>query len=174
MIAVAREKRVEGKRRARALLLAAMACALPALAQAGGANAAGEALAARINALDARFFDAFNACDVDRHIAMLDPELEFFHDKGGFTKGRHNMEKMSRERCALAGTRLRREVVEGSLEVHPVPGYGAIQQGAHRFYLAEDGGEERLIEIARFVHVWEQGDAGWKIVRALSYDHKVP
>lgn len=165
---------MERKRLAHSLLLAAMACALPAVVQAGGGNAVDERLVARINALDARFFEAFNACDVDRHIAMLDPDLEFFHDRGGLTKGRHKMEKMSRERCASAGPRLRREVVEGSLEVHPVPGYGAIQQGAHRFYLGADGGEERLIEIARFVHVWEQGDAGWKIVRALSYDHKAP
>lgn len=33
---------------------------------------------------------------------------------------------------------------------------------------------EQLVEIVRFVHVWEQGDTGCKIVRALSYDHRVP
>ncbi|MDH5822848.1 nuclear transport factor 2 family protein [Luteimonas sp. RD2P54] len=139
-----------------------------------GTAARDQALARRINALDAEFFAAFNACDVDRHLAMVDEDLEFYHDKGGFTKGRGGMERMARERCTSGRPKLRRELVEGSLQVHPVPGHGAIQEGSHRFYVTEQDGGERLIEIARFVHVWEDGSAGWKIVRALSFDHRSP
>ncbi|NZA28261.1 nuclear transport factor 2 family protein [Luteimonas sp. SJ-92] len=156
-------------------LAIAAVLAPPALVRADeGAAIRDEALAQRINALDAEFFAAFNACDVDGHMAMVDEDVEFYHDKGGLTKGRSGMERMARERCANSRVTLRREVVEGSLKVYPVPGHGAIQEGSHRFYLTEEGDEERLVEIARFVHVWEHGESGWKIVRALSYDHRTP
>lgn len=156
-------------------LAIAAVLAHPALARAEEAPAGpGEVLAQQINALDAEFFAAFNACDVDGHMAMLDENLEFYHDKGGLTKGRDGMERMARERCANSQVTLRREAVKGSLMVYPVHGYGAIQEGSHRFYLTEQGGEEQWIETARFVHVWEYGETGWKIVRALSYDHRTP
>lgn len=155
------------------MLVVALACLAPARADEAAA-AQGDSLTRRINALDAELFAAFNACEVDRQMAMLDENIEFYHDKGGLTRGRGGMERMGRERCASRQVQLRREVVKGSFKVYPVPGYGAIQEGMHRFYLTEQGGREQLIEIARFVHVWEQGDAGWKIVRALSYDHRAP
>ncbi|QDH70300.1 nuclear transport factor 2 family protein [Marilutibacter alkalisoli] len=159
----------------RLMLASAVALAYLAPAQADEADAAqSDSLAQRVNALDAELFAAFNACEVDRQMAMLEEDIEFYHDKGGLTRGRSGMERMTRERCASRQVQLRREIVEGSLKVYPVRDYGAIQEGMHRFYLTEQGGQEQLIEIARFVHVWEQGDTGWKIVRALSYDHRTP
>ena len=64
----------------------------------------------------------------------------------------------------------RRELVEGTLEVYPLDGYGAIQTGVHRFY--REGGA-RPVEVSRFTHIWKKDDAGWKLQRAMSYDHKL-
>ncbi|GGA80913.1 hypothetical protein GCM10011521_19050 [Arenimonas soli] len=124
--------------------------------------------------LDQAFFAAFNACDVVGHMGFLDPALEFYHDKGGRTVGAHRMEVMMRERCGSKETSLRRELVPGSLTVDPVPGYGAIQTGEHRFFLTVGDAPEQWVESARFVHVWREDASGWRVVRALSFDHKAP
>jgi hypothetical protein len=59
--------------------------------------------------------------------------------------------------------------VAGSLDVHPVPGYGAIQIGEHRFCHDENGHEE--CGVFGFTHVWRDVDGQWQIVRVLSYGH---
>ena len=105
---------------------------------------------------------------------VIAADFEFYHDKGGLTRGREPMLAMEEERCGRTETTLRREVVDGSLAVFPLARYGAVQQGMHRFYLSEKGGQERLIEIARFMHVWRQNGDGWEIIRAISYDHREP
>jgi hypothetical protein len=33
---------------------------------------------------------------------------------------------------------------------------------------------EQWVESARFVHVWREDASGWRVVRALSFDHKAP
>lgn len=132
------------------------------------------ALAETINQLDASFFDAFNRCDTAAMARVIAVDFEFYHDKGGLTRGRGPMLAMEEERCARTDTTLRREVLEESLAVYPMAGYGAVQQGMHRFYLSEGGGPEQLIEIARFMHVWREAEGGWEITRAISYDHRAP
>ena len=57
-----------------ALMLAAAAVAVPD----------GPALTAAIAARDAEFFQVFfEGCDVPRVTAMLTPDFEMYHDKGG-------------------------------------------------------------------------------------------
>ena len=59
-----------------------------------------------------------------------------------------------------------------SLEVHPIPNHGAVETGVHRFYQVAAGKPDTLVGIAKFVHVWRQTNAGWKLSRVVSYDHK--
>jgi hypothetical protein len=61
-----------------------------------------------------------------------------------------------------------RELVPGSLEVHPVPGFGAIQLGTHRFL---HPAEPKNIGEAKFIHVWRLQNGAWKLARVLSFDH---
>ena len=68
--------------------------------------------------------------------------------------------------------RVRRELVLGSLEIHPIKGFGAIETGVHRFYAAEKGQIEKLSSEAKFVHVWQRKDKGWQITRIISYGHQ--
>lgn len=153
----------------------ATAVALPVCAEDGTADAGTiPALENTINQLDATFFGAFNRCDTAAMGRVIAADFEFYHDKGGLTRGREPMLAMEEERCSRTDTTLRREVVDGSLAVFPLERYGAVQQGMHRFYLSEGEGPERLIEIARFMHVWRQTGDGWEITRAISYDHREP
>jgi len=63
----------------------------------------------------------------------------------------------------------RRELVAGSLKVFPIEGFGAIEQGVHRFCQIGSGNCEGL---ADFTIVWRYLDGGWQATRVLSYGHR--
>lgn len=146
---------------------------LPAMAPARVAAtwnraAAQEALYRTVAELDRRLFAAFNARDLDGMRPLFAPDLEFFHDKGGLSGFTENM--ASFETNFKGPARLRRDLVAGTLEVFPVPGYGAMEIGAHRFCELHEGGAESCATF-RFAHVWHQVDSRWQLARVLSFDH---
>jgi ketosteroid isomerase-like protein len=120
--------------------------------------------------MDAVLFNAFNARDFDTIKTLFTPDLEFYHDKAGLTSYQQNMESFKNH--FASSTKVRRELVSGSLEVYPIKGYGAIEVGVHRFYSTEPGGKEQLTATAKFVHIWQEKDGQWKISRVVSYDHE--
>lgn len=61
-----------------------------------------------------------------------------------------------------------RELVPGSLEVNPLPGFGAIEIGTHRFLHPREPGN---VGQARFLHIWQNRNGAWKLSRVISYDH---
>jgi hypothetical protein len=65
--------------------------------------------------------------------------------------------------------KIRRELVEGNLEVYPIKNYGAIEIGLHRFCHVENGKDE--CGIFKFVHVWQKRNGEWKVTRVISYNH---
>lgn len=156
------------------LLAVAWLAAGPASASApaGAEPAASEAgLAQTIAALDAAVFDAFNRCadpaQLDRHASHFDPAVEFYHDTGGVTWTREAMLANTRQHACGKFTR---ELVPGSLVVHPVRGFGAIAQGRHRF--CQNGGST-CDGLADFTMVWQRlHDGQWRITRVLSYGHR--
>ena len=119
---------------------------------------------------------AFEGCDPARMRTMVTADLEFYHDKGGLTyrSGEEMVAeygKKCEDRKKPGAWRLRRELVESSLHVDPVPGHGAIETGEHLFYERQGGGPEKLTGRARFAHVWRLEDGAWKLARVLSYAH---
>jgi hypothetical protein len=82
-----------------------------------------------------------------------------------------------RQTCARQMTgedyRSRRELVPGSMTVHPLKGYGAMQMGEHRFYKLTTGKPEQLVEVGKFIDIWKQVDGRWKLYRVISYDHRL-
>ena len=144
-------------------LLAPCAFAAPATTDA-------TTLTRTITALDRAVFDAFNRCDqpgqLQRHASYFDPAVEFYHDQGGVTWTRDAMiAKTAQNVCG----HFRRELVPGTLKVYPVKGFGAIEQGVHRFCQFDTG---RCDGMADFVIVWRQQGAHWTITRVLSYGHR--
>lgn len=96
-------------------------------------------------------------------------DLEFYHDAGGLTNYDQNVKFIMR-RCG-GETKVRRELVRGSLEVFPIKDFSAIQTGSHRFYYTEKGQEETLDGTFKFVHIMKNVNGTWKISRVISYDH---
>lgn len=128
-------------------------------------------LQTKIIALDAAAFDAYNSCDLEKFKTFFTDDLEFYHDKGGLTQTSEKLiETMKTGMCSNLNWKLRREVVQGSLKVYPLNGYGAILNGDHLFYVTENG-IEKLTGKAKFTHVWLLKEGQWKMARVLSYDH---
>jgi hypothetical protein len=144
---------------------------------AGAAAAADDpaALPAQLLAMDTALFDAFNACDTAKFAAFLADDIEFYHDKQGLiprTALMDDFEKTCVRRLKGQQPRVRRELVPGSLETWPLPNFGGIQEGRHRFYEQTAGKPDTLVGTGRFLHVWKRVGDAWKVARIVSYDHK--
>ncbi len=150
------------------LLLLVLLPAMPAGAQTRQ-SAPDDELFRKLAALDGELFGAYNSCDLDGFATFFAEDVEFYHDKGGATRGRATLiDSLKKNICG----KTRRDLVPGTLEVHPMDGYGALQIGAHRFCDAQAKACDGTAGgVARFIHLWENRDGSWKITRVISYDH---
>ncbi|UPG89631.1 nuclear transport factor 2 family protein [Luteibacter aegosomaticola] len=131
--------------------------------------AAQEALVRTVTALDTQLFGTFNTCDqpgqLDKHAAMLDPNLEFYHDNGGVTWTRKDyVERTGQNVCG----HFRRKLVQGSLQIYPVKDFGAIEEGDQDFC---DLKTDKCFGAAHFMILWHQTPNGWLATRVFSYGH---
>jgi ketosteroid isomerase-like protein len=118
-----------------------------------------------VQALDAKFFAAYNTCDLTTVSSMVAEDLEFYHDVTGFSAGRQALlDALKNNICG----KVRRELVPGTLEVYPIAHYGAVEIGVHRFY---HPGDPTNIGEAKFITLWQNEDGVWKITHAISFDH---
>ena len=122
-----------------------------------------------ISSMDSLLFNAFNTRYLDKLKAFFSEDLEFYHDLGGVTDYKQNMEAF--ERTFLSERKLRRELVKSSLEVYPIKDFGAVEMGVHRFYATEKGQTEKLSSEAKFTQLWQNRNGEWKITRIISYGH---
>jgi hypothetical protein len=120
--------------------------------------------------MDRVLFDAsFASCDAAKANAIFTDDVEFYHDKSGFSSGEQVRENTRRLTASCPGERgISRTIVPGSLRVYPIEGYGAAQVGLHRF---DEKGAATSTQ-ARFVSVWRMQDGRWRLARVLSLDHQ--
>lgn len=126
-----------------------------------------EELFKQIASMDSMMFSAFNTQNMPVFKALFTEDLEWFQDNGGLLYYKtvfENFENMFKKEYKLT-----RELVKGSLEVHPIKDYGAIEIGVHQFRHIENGKEE--VGTFKFVMIWQKKDDQWKISRVISYDH---
>lgn len=124
-------------------------------------------LFATVAALDTKFFDAYNHCDLATLSAMVSDGLEFYHDQTGLTVGKQPfLDAIKSNICGHT----QRTLVQGSLQVYPLKGYGAVEIGVHRFHHPTEPGLG--VGEGKFITLWEYKDGTWKISRAISYDHE--
>ena len=124
----------------------------------------------KIKALDNTFFDAFNKCEIAKMESLFAEDIEFYHEKRGVLENRKSvMEAFSNNLCGDKNNKVRRELVEGSLKVYPIPNYGAMAVGEHRFYLTQSGQTEKLDGIGTFTNLWQLKDGEWRMSRVFSY-----
>ena len=125
------------------------------------------ALTTEIQKQDAAFFGAFNAHELEAMMAFFAADLEFYHDKDGRLS--FDQVKAGFQTMFSRNDGMRRDLVPGTLRVYPVPNYGAIETGSHKFCHVERGKDE--CGAFQFVLVWQKQDGRWRVTRALSFDH---
>ena len=129
-------------------------------------NAQPDNLYKTILSLDARLFDAYNHCDLATLGSMVSDDLEFYHDQTGLSVGKGPF--LAAIKQNICG-KVQRELLQDTLEVYPLNGYGAVEIGVHRFHHPnhpEDGMGD-----AKFITLWQNKDGEWKVTRVISYEH---
>ena len=117
--------------------------------------------------MDSIMFAAFNARDMDKFKSLFTQDLEWFQDNDGLIPYETVFKNFSN--TFKRPYKLTRELVPGSLEVHPIKNYGAIEIGVHRFRHIENGKEE--VGTFKFLMIWQNTAGKWRISRVISYDH---
>jgi len=142
-------------------------CTQTAFSQTSPNNSPHSSLYDTIRHMDSVMFDAFNTHDLPVLQSVFAETLEFYHDKGGLSGYTSSMESF--KKIFQTTPDLRRELVTGTLEVYPVPGYGAIEMGQHRFTHLENG--QAVTAVFKFTQVWQFKDNKWKVTRVVSVGH---
>lgn len=148
------------------LALSALVLGAATSAQQPPPKAEQDALLAQVTTLDTQLFTAYNHCDLRTLGALVADDLEFYHDQTGLAVGRQPfLDAMQHNICG----KVERVIVPGTLEAHPLKGYGALEIVTHRFHRAGDahdiGGE------ARSIMLWHNVNGTWILARVISYDH---
>lgn len=118
-----------------------------------------------IKSLDAKLFNAVNNCDLTVLGSMVSDDLEFYHDQTGLSVGKAPF--LAAIKQNICG-KVQRTLIENTLEVYPLNGYGAVEVGIHRFHHPNDSDN---VGDAKFVHIWHNDNGAWKITRVISYEH---
>lgn len=157
-----------------AILAVFLWCLLPQLHAEDAQSAANASLSSstsvlfnEIVAMDKKLFDAFNRQDIDVVKAIFSRDLEFYHDSDGLKNYEQNL--ADTRQIFKSNLNLQRRLVAGSMEVHPVPNYGAIQTGEHTFCHIEH--DKNDCGTFKFVHIWKRDGSGWSLTRVLSFGH---
>ena len=126
-------------------------------------------LVAIIAALDSALFAAFNAHDAEDLERWFTSDLEFYHDKSGLAGYDSTMAGFRRLFTQPETADMRREIVPGTLEVHPLGDFGLLEICQHRFCHSENGSEE--CGTFKNIMVWRKEGTSYKVSRVISFDH---
>jgi len=117
-----------------------------------------------IVSMDSILFSAYNTCDMEVFSFLVSPDLEFYNDKAGLMTSKESLlEAIRKNICG----KVTRELLKGSIEVYPIPDFGAVQMGIHRFYSHQEMGAEPSA-YSKFVHTWRLENGEWKLTRVIS------
>ena len=125
------------------------------------------ALFIKIAQLDSALFDAYNSKNLNLLKTFFTKDLEWYQDNGGlmaYDEVFTNFQSIFNKDYDL-----KRNLIEGSLVVHPIKGFGAIEIGQHQFKHIENGKLE--VGTFKFLMIWRNDNGNWKISRVISYDH---
>ena len=112
--------------------------------------------------LDSTLFVAYNNCNIEIYASLFSEDLEFYHDKAGLSTSKKEMvDAVKNNICG----KVRREIVPGTMEVFPIPGFGAIEMGKHLFHNLL---EKSVSQPGNFIMVWKHENNSWKITRVIS------
>ena len=135
-----------------------------------------DSLFSEILKLDKLIFEVgFNSCNFSSFDDLIAEDLEFYHDKGGVTKGKTDFINSLKNGICKSEYKPNRELDYPSFNVYPLENkgllYGAIAEGIHYFSELQNGKRERGGK-AQFSILWIKENSQWKMKRVLSYNHK--
>tara|TARA_R110002124_G_scaffold79337_7_gene211097 strand:+ start:14708 stop:15175 length:468 start_codon:yes stop_codon:yes gene_type:complete len=113
--------------------------------------------------MDAKYFNAYNTCDMETQTDLYNENIEFFHDKGGLLTDKKELLKSLKENIC---NKVTRTLIKGSIEVYPIKNYGAIEIGYHKFYNKEEPNAKSVP--SKFIMVWKKEKNNWKITKVIS------
>lgn len=112
---------------------------------------------------DLKYFKAYNECDLKTQANMYHEDLEFYHDMGGLSTNKDELIKsIERNICG----KVTRELVKEDLEIHEIPGYGAVEIGFHKFHNKQE--PDALSKPSRFITIWKKEQNKWFMSRIIS------
>jgi hypothetical protein len=126
-----------------------------------------KALFSKIAQMDSALFDAYNSKNLDLLKTFFTKDLEWYQDNGGLMAYEEvftNFQSIFNKDYDL-----KRNLIEESLVVHPIKGFGAIEIGQHQFKHIENGKLE--VGTFKFLMIWKNDNGHWKISRVVSFDH---
>jgi hypothetical protein len=126
-----------------------------------------KALFTKIAQMDSALFDAYNSKNLELLKTFFTKDLEWYQDNGGLMAYEEvftNFQSIFNKDYDL-----KRNLIEGSLVVHPIKGFGAIEIGQHQFKHIENGKLE--VGTFKFLMIWKNDNGQWKISRVVSFDH---
>jgi hypothetical protein len=120
-----------------------------------------------IRVQDSLLFAAFNTQNLALMKTFFSPTLEWFQDNGGLIN--YDTVFINFAQMYTRPYKLTRTLNKGSLEVHPIKDYGAIEIGTHQFKHIENGKLE--VGTFKFLMIWKETNGKWQITKVVSYDH---
>jgi ketosteroid isomerase-like protein len=120
------------------------------------------------------FNAAFTTCDLKAVASVLTDDFVFYHDQGytnPTTKETHAefIGNIQKNFCGIQSTKMRRQIVRGTLEVSELSDREAIQSGVQRFYALTAGQPDQLVEESKFSRTWQKKGGDWKMARELDF-----
>ncbi|HEX8334945.1 MAG TPA: nuclear transport factor 2 family protein [Segetibacter sp.] len=116
-----------------------------------------------VSKLDSTFFQAYNNCDLSKQEAFYSDSIEFFHDKSGLETSKQKI--LADTKKYICG-KVTRELVKGSIEVSPLPGYGAVELGMHKFHNSQEKNDTP--RPSKFLIIWKNNNGKWTITKVIS------
>ena len=117
----------------------------------------------KVMELDSLFFKAYNECNLTLQAAFYSDSIEFFHDHGGLSTSKADILEGTRKNICGKVTR---ELVKGSVEISPIPGYGAVELGSHIFHNSQE--KDHKGKPSKFVIIWRNLNNKWTITKVIS------
>lgn len=114
--------------------------------------------------MDSVLFNAYNSCDLVTMANCFSEDIEFYHDKGGLMNNKDSI--MASTRKYICG-KVTRVLVQGSIEVYPIAGYGAVEMGQHYFVNNQES-PVKSPAMGKFVHTWKNENGHWRLTRVIS------
>lgn len=113
--------------------------------------------------MDSVYFNAYNSCDMETQAAVLADSIEFYHDASGLTTSKKDL--LAALKANICG-KVTRVLVQGSIEVYPLPGFGAVEIGLHKFINHQENNSVSPPE--KFICIWRLRDGKWQMYRVIS------